>query len=110
MTDSFLVSFVWVRPKNWRRARCNMKERFHSFKWHRKILFYVHSNFIPAAAELVFFFLDSFMSCHCIFKTIQVSKSQCVTGRVTRKRKNVLFHWQELKCEEWIKNKTDHFC
>lgn len=30
-------------------SRRNMKERFHSFKWHRKILFYVHSNFIPAA-------------------------------------------------------------
>lgn len=30
-------------------ARCNMKEQFHSFEWHRKILFNVHSNFMPAA-------------------------------------------------------------
>lgn len=81
MTDSFLVRFVWACPKNWRCARCNMKERFHSFKWNRKILFYVHSNFIPTAGV----FLESFMSCHCIFKTVQVPKSQCVTVWVTEK-------------------------
>lgn len=31
-------------------------------------------------------FLDSFMSFHCIFKTVRVSESRCVTGRVTRKK------------------------
>lgn len=79
MTDSFLVSFVWACPKNWRCACCNMKERFHSFKWHQKILFYVHSSasaFFGAGwgvlcVALFFFKLEDY-----------TSLSQCVTGRV----------------------------
>lgn len=80
MTDSFLVSFVWACPKNWRCACCNMKERFHSFKWHQKILFYVHSS---ASAFFLFFGVGSFMCCTIFFKLEDyTSLSQCVTGRV----------------------------
>lgn len=79
-------SFVWACPENQLCACCNVKEQFHSFKWHQKILFYVHSNFIPSASVS---FGKLCILLKCVFvcsKVPHVSESHSVTGRVPKKQ------------------------
>lgn len=115
MTESFLVRFVWARPKNWRSPRAaTWKSDFTASSGIGKFSLMC----IPISCPLLEFLLGSFMSCHCIFKTACLKKSQCVTSRVTGERKvaecgrwkRVCVCWRGPYCGERFEKKTKPFC
>lgn len=113
MTESFLVRFVWARPKNWRSPRAaTWKSDFTASSGIGKFSLMC----IPISCPLLEFLLGSFMSCHCIFKTACLKKSQCVTSRVTGERKVAeCGRWKRVCVDEdliavsGLKRKQNHF-